>query len=127
MVTVSENLVLNPNTKISITATAFQISGGFTISNSTPGINPITQGLTLTLGNYTVTIPPNKFTMSKGSFVFQGNVLNPANSHLVNLQIQISPTTGTTFTLKVQAGSGANPGTSHPLTLTIGPYSGTIP
>jgi YVTN family beta-propeller protein len=51
---------------------AFALESSFTLSSTAPGINPVTEPVTLRVGTFTITIPPGSFKHIGGSFNFAG-------------------------------------------------------
>ncbi|HEX3497256.1 MAG TPA: hypothetical protein VHT02_08830, partial [Methylocella sp.] len=99
----------------------FQLSSNFTLGSASNGINPPAEQVTLQVGTFTTTIPPLSFT-GAGSFSFQG-VING-----VNLTVGISPTGTKRYALTAVAQNASSTGTVNPVpvTLTIGPDTGTV-
>jgi hypothetical protein len=99
----------------------FVLQGGFTLGAASNGINPLTSAVTLQLGTFAVTLPPNSFEREGQVFVFNG--LRDG----VSLQMRIMPETANHYRFQVQ-GQGADlTGTAPPVTvtLTIGDDTGT--
>ena len=111
--------------KLSTTAgppPGFNLNALCTQGAGAPAIDPVAQGMTLTVGTYTVTIPPGSFAVTKkGWFVYNGTING------VSLGVRISQTGTNSYQVQV-AGSGvdlttlANPVT---VTLTLGSNYGT--
>jgi YVTN family beta-propeller protein len=84
------------------TKDAFGFGSNFILSSTAPGINPVSEPVTLQLGTFTTTIPPGSFKKQKdGSFTFQGKI------HGVGLGALIKRT-GTLRYLFEAKGLGAN-------------------
>jgi hypothetical protein len=102
----------------------FSINANFTLAAGSNGINPPTEPVTLQIGNFTITIPPNSFSVpSPGYFTFVG-VING-----ISLTVVIRLTSPNTFIFGVIA-RNVNLTTINPpgpvgITLTIGDDSGT--
>ena len=101
--------------------TSFEINSSFTLGAGSNGINPVTEPVTLQVGNYSVTIPKGSFTQTrKGAYVYEGTIGGVA------LEVRIAPLSANSYSFKAE-GSGANlTGTTNPVTvgLTIGDDSG---
>jgi len=108
--------------KLEISAGGFQLNESFTLGNNSNGINPVTENVSLQIGNFSATIPPGSFRKNpNGRFAFQG-VING-----VSLQVQIVPLGNNMFTFNAD-GTGVHlTGLTNPVTvvLTIGIDSGT--
>jgi YVTN family beta-propeller protein len=101
-------------------STGLQFNG--TISLGSGGnINPLTQSVSLQIGTFSITIPPNSFTLTgKGSWAFEGTMNG------VMLQVQITPQrTPGQFNVKIEA-SGVTSSTGTQVILTIGNNSGPL-
>jgi hypothetical protein len=100
----------------------FNLNGAFTLGPGSTAINPVTQAVSLQLGNYSVAIPAGSFTQNKtGSFVFKGVIGG------VSLNFQITPVRGSNYSFSVDA-KGINltwESKQIPLTLSIGASFGT--
>jgi hypothetical protein len=101
---------------------AFHLSASFTPGTGAPAIDPATQTVTLSIGTYTVTIPPGSFSAIKnGSSTFQGDINGAA------LQFRISQNPAKCYMVQVDA-SGVDLTTlTNPVavTLSIGQNTGT--
>jgi YVTN family beta-propeller protein len=64
---------------------SFTFQAGFTLSSTAPAINPVTQPVTIHVGNYTGTIPPGSFKHGDAAYTFAG-VING-----VSLNVTITP------------------------------------
>ena len=108
--------------KLEISAGGFQLNESFTLGNNSNGINPVTENVSLQIGNFSATIPPGSFRKNpNGRFAFLG-VING-----VSLQVQIVPLGNNMFTFNAD-GTGVHlTGLTNPVTvvLTIGIDSGT--
>jgi hypothetical protein len=117
------------STKLEITAgppPGFQMYANFTLGAG-GSIDPLTQPITLQVGNYSVTIPPGSFGQLQkgskaGSYVYSGMING------ISLQIQIVPLGGSSYAFKVGAQPVDLTGLSNPVTvtITIGNNSGTV-
>lgn len=107
--------------KVEITS-GFNLKGDFTLGPGGPAVNPIAQGLTLTIGTYSVTIPPGSFQQApQGGFSFD-DTINGAN-----LRMLLTQTGANAYEIQVHA-QGVDLGTpSNPVTMTLtaGQNSGT--
>lgn len=107
---------------IDSTAPGFSLRGTFTLGAASDGINPLTEPVTITLGTYSVTIPPSSFKLFKnGTFMFQGTIGG------VNLVVQIVPLGGASYQIKANGSPVNLSGLTNPVTVTlvIGNDSGT--
>jgi hypothetical protein len=103
--------------------TGFQVNSSFTLGNTSNGINPLSEAVTLQLGGFSITIPKNSFTKTpKGGYVYQGTIGGVA------VQFRIAPVTSTSFTLQAQGSGATGFPTTNPVTvgLTIGDDTGTV-
>jgi YVTN family beta-propeller protein len=106
---------------------AFALESSFTLSSTSPAINPLTQPVTLRVGPFfATTIPPGSFKVQRGgAFTFVG-VING-----VSLQALITPLgttpTGKRYAFAAAAERASLTGTTNlvQVTLTIGDDSGT--
>jgi hypothetical protein len=100
----------------------FQLYANVTQGAGAAAINPVTQGMTLTVGTYTVTIPAGSFqALKNGAYTYQGTINGGA------LQVRISQTGPGSYLVQVDA-SGVNLSTlTNPVavTLILGQNSGT--
>ncbi len=112
--------------KLDITAgppPGFQLKALFTQGSGGAAIDPVAQGLTLSVGTYTVTIPPGSFQMTKkGTFVYVGTING------VELQSRILQLSANTYQMQIDASgvdltSQTNP---VPVTLSFGNNTGTV-
>jgi uncharacterized repeat protein (TIGR03803 family) len=101
----------------------FQLSANLTQGAGATAINPVQQGMTLSVGTYTVAIPAGSFqALKKGVYAYQGTINGVA------LQVRISQTGTSSYLVQVDA-SGVNLSTLTnpvPVTLTLGQNSGTV-
>jgi uncharacterized repeat protein (TIGR03803 family) len=99
----------------------FDLNAAFTQGLNAPAINPLTQGLTLSIGSYTVTIPGSSFQGSKkGAYTFEGTLNGVA------LQVKLTQTGTNTYTAQIQGSGSGLAGLSYgPVTLTLGQNTGT--
>ncbi len=92
------------------------------MSSTAPGINPLTDPVTLQVGTFTTTIPPGSFIKHEdGSFTFKGEILG------VGLGALIKPTGTLRYVFQAKAKGTNLTGTVNPVpvTLTIGGDTGT--
>ena len=89
-------------------------------------INPLTQPVTLQVGNYSVTVPPGSFKQlgqgsKAGSYVYSGTING------VSLQVHIVALGSSSYAFKAAAQPVDLTGLSNPVsvTITIGNNSGT--
>jgi hypothetical protein len=105
-----------------IAGNEFEIQGRFTLGAGTNGINPLTEGVVLQQGTFSVTIPKGSFKSARGgSYKFEGIIGG------VSLEIDIAPASTNSYTFTAE-GSGANLiDTVNPVSvaLTIGDDAGT--
>jgi hypothetical protein len=103
------------------TKDTFGFGSNFTLSSTAPGINPLTDPVTLQVGTFTTTIPPGSFKKQKdGSFAFKGVIDG------VSLEALIKQTVTLRYAFQAKA-TGANlTGVANTVyvTLTIGGDSG---
>ncbi len=89
--------------KLQATSGGFDLVSNFTLGQTSDGINPVAERISLQVGSYGVTLPPQSLHMtSKGSYVYQGTINGES------LQLQIIPGQPATYTLKAQV-SGTTP------------------
>ena len=110
------------NARGEIEGNEFELQGKFTLGAGTNGINPLTEGVVLQLGTFSVTIPSGSFKRAgNGSYKFEGSIDGVA------LEIYIAPAVTNSYTFAAD-GTGANlTGTLNPVSvgLTIGDDTGT--
>jgi hypothetical protein len=94
----------------------FELVSKFTLGSGSKGINPTVQGVVLSLGSYSVTIPEKSFHMtSKGSYAYEGTING------VSLEARIAPITAVTNSYTLTAEGNTSVDLSHPaIVLTIG-------
>jgi hypothetical protein len=100
---------------------AFTLGTSFTLRSTAPGINPLTDPVTLQIGTIAVTFPPGSFKKNHlGDFIFTG-VING-----VTLRALIKPTGTLRYAFQAESVSASFTGTQNTvyLTLTIGGDSG---
>jgi YVTN family beta-propeller protein len=112
-----------------VTMWAFPIAVGiipppraFPLSSTAPGINPLTEAVTLEAGSFAFTIPPPSFVKTaEGHFIFLG-LINGAS-----LAALIAPTGTLRYVFQTKAVRASFTGTTNPVpvTLTIGGDTGT--
>lgn len=102
---------------------AFQLLCDFTLGQSTTGINPLTQPVTLQVGDFSTIIPPGSFKAIGSSFYFSGTVLGGTR-----LEIGIVPTGAKRYDFAALAQEANLTGTANPVnvTLTIGDNTGAV-
>jgi len=108
--------------KLDIPAGGFQLQAFFTQGAGAATINPVAQGMTLTLGTYTVTIPPGAFHQTKkGWFVYEGTIDGVA------LDIRLSHTGANSYELQAEGSGPHFTSLTKPITVTLalGNNSGT--
>ena len=113
-----------PSSGHSPNADSFNLNGNFVLGSASNGINPLTESVTLKVGNFTTTIPPGSFKGTGfGPFHFNG-VING-----VRLVVGIEPTGATRYAFHTNAHSADLAGTVNPVTVTliVGNDSGTTP
>ncbi|HUZ92181.1 MAG TPA: YncE family protein [Methylocella sp.] len=102
---------------------AFRLMSHFTLGQSSNGIDPVTEPVTLRLGSFTTIIPAGSF-MGKnfGPFAFHGMIGG------VDLHVEIEPTGAKRYDLMAEARDANLTGTTNPVpvTLVIGDDSGTV-
>src|SRR5438876_305327 len=103
----------------------FQTYANFTLGAG-GSINPLTQPVTLQVGNYSVTVPPGSFKQlgqgsKAGSYVYSGTING------VSLQVHIVALGSSSYVFKAAARPVDLTGLSSPVsvTITIGNNSGT--
>ncbi len=95
----------------------FLLIGRFTLGDSSKGINPLTEAVTLTIGSYGVTLPAGSFQQS-GSGGYVG--------YAPNLRVTINLPVGDSYSFTASGSPIPFTVTSPiPVTLTIGPDTGT--
>ena len=99
---------------------SFEVKGEFTLDVSSDGIDPVTEGVLVTVGTSSVTIPAGSFVEDEGKFEFEGEI----NGADVEMEIEeINPGT---FEFKIEAEGVDLTDTANPLdiSLTIGDDTG---
>ncbi|HEX2711883.1 MAG TPA: beta-propeller fold lactonase family protein [Candidatus Acidoferrales bacterium] len=106
---------------INLASSSFDINSTFTLRTGSPGIDPLTQPVTLTVGAFTTTIRAGSFQQNPHGFVFDG-ILNG-----VALEVIIIPQGGNSFAFRAEGAGASNLPTTNPVTvgLTIGNNAGT--
>jgi hypothetical protein len=100
----------------------FSIISNFTLGNTSNGINPGTEAVTLQMGAFVTTITPGSLAMSApGTYSFVGAING------VNLKAQIKLTGGNTWEVGVIAQNVNLTDTPAMVTLNIGDDGGTTP
>ena len=100
----------------------FQVNALFTQGDGAAAIDPVAQGMTLTVGTYTGTIPPGSFVVTKkGLWVYNGTING------VSLQVRLSQTGTSSYQLQVDATGVDLTTITNPVTvtLTLGSNDGT--
>ncbi|MGA7384315.1 MAG: beta-propeller fold lactonase family protein [Methylocella sp.] len=100
---------------------AFNLYSSFTLRSTAPGIDPVTEAVTLQIGTFATTIPPGSFTKQpNGSFTFAGVIGG------VNLNALIRPAGTLRYAFQAVATGASLTGTVNPVyvTLIIGGDSG---
>jgi 6-phosphogluconolactonase len=99
----------------------FDIHGSFKLGATSDGINPLTEAVTLTLGTYSVSIPPGAFRKDGRGFEYHG-VINGAF-----LEMEITPLGHNRFLFEAEGRNANLTGTTNPveLDLSIGDDCGT--
>ena len=108
--------------KLEIKPRRFELNESFTLGKNSNGINPVTENVSLQIGNFSATIPPGSFKQKPDRrFAFEG-VINS-----VSLEIHIVPLGNNIFTFKAEGKGVDLTGLTNPVTvvLTIGIDSGT--
>jgi YVTN family beta-propeller protein len=100
----------------------FHLQSEFTLGQSSNGINPPAEPVTLRIGGFATTIPPGSFKGKEfGPFEFEGVV-----NH-VRLEVSIEPTGAKRYRFHANAHDASLNGTVNPVTvtLTVGTDTGT--
>jgi YVTN family beta-propeller protein len=99
----------------------FEFRSHFTLSSTAPGINPVTEPVTLQVGTFTTSIPPGSFRNQNGFFSFHGVIDG------VRLEALIRQTGTLRYAFDAEAKGADLTGTKNPVqvSLTIGGNSGT--
>jgi hypothetical protein len=103
---------------------SFESNARFSLAATSDGLSPLTEAVTLQLGNFPVTIPAGSFKANRGgNFVFEG-VING-----VKLEVQIVPLGNNSFTFKAEGSGPSLASLTKPVnvTLTIGNDTGSTP
>lgn len=101
--------------------THFELRSNFTLGASSPGINPVTDNVSLQVGTFSMTIPAGSFKHDDRHYKFEG-VING-----VHVEAGIMSRGSNTYDLKVEAEHANMTGTVNPVTVqvTIGDNSGS--
>jgi len=105
-----------------IEGSEFEIQGGFTLGTGSNGIHPLTEGVVLQLGTFSVTIPSGSFKSARGgSYKFEGTIDGLA------VEIYIAPVGTNRYTFTAEGSGASLTGTVNPVSvaLTIGDDNGT--
>jgi hypothetical protein len=108
--------------KLEIAKRDFDLKESFTLGANSNGIDPVTEKVTLQIGTFSVTIPPDSFKQIRhGRFEFEG-VING-----MSLEVQIVPLGNNIFTFKAEGRGVDLTGLTNPVTvvLTIGNDTGS--
>jgi hypothetical protein len=101
----------------------FRLNASFVLGESSNGINPVTENVTIRVGSFTKAIPPLSFTKNKqGVFNFDGVIDG------ISLKVILTPKKGGIYDLQA-TGNGTNfDGSELPLVLglTIGDDAGSV-
>ncbi|HEV2324859.1 MAG TPA: choice-of-anchor tandem repeat GloVer-containing protein [Terracidiphilus sp.] len=100
----------------------FQLQGFFTQGKNAPAIDPVTQGMTLSVGTYTAAVPPGLFHQTrKGWWVYEGELAG------VSLEVRISQKGASLYELQVDASGVDVTSLPNPVTvaLALGNNTGT--
>lgn len=101
----------------------FQLKADFTQGGGAPAIDPVAQGMTLTVGpSYTLTIPPDAFSVTNnGWWVYSGTIQG------VSLQVRLSQTGTASYEMQIDATGVDLSSIPNPVrvTLTLGSNNGT--
>jgi hypothetical protein len=105
----------------------FAVNGNFTLGAGSNGINPLSEGVVLQVGNFFRTIPAGSFIShpaqpnGRASFTFQ--------SEIDSLDVRITQLDGGTFQLEAEGEGASLTRTGNPATvsLTIGDDGGSAP
>ncbi|NTU43649.1 MAG: hypothetical protein HGA78_11510, partial [Nitrospirales bacterium] len=98
------------------------LTSNFTLGKDSNGINPLQDAVTLTIGNFTTTIPAGSFRKGPaGGYIFAGKINN------VLIEALIKPLGSNRFWFQAAAYGADLRGTKNPVTvgLAIGDDSGT--
>jgi hypothetical protein len=107
---------------------SFELESSFTLSSTAPGINPVTDPVTLQIGTFSISIPPGSFKKHEdegenegGVFSFHGVIDG------VRLKALIKRTGTLRYAFDAEAKGADLTGTTNPVpvSLTIGANSGT--
>jgi len=108
---------------------SFNLNAGFILGAGSNGLNPLTELISLRVGNYLVSIPPGSFTLllkngkngKAGNYFFSG-----VDGTGASFQVTIEPLGSGSFQLNA-TGSPVKPITNPvPVTISIGDDAGTV-
>lgn len=102
---------------------SFQMNGSFVLGGASNGIFPLTEAVTLQIGNLSLTIPAGSFQLQKnGNYAFSGVVDG------VTLNVEIKDLGANEYSFKVEGSSPNALSITNPVTvtLTIGDDTGTV-
>jgi hypothetical protein len=100
----------------------FEVKSTFTLANGSNGINPLTEPVTLRVGNFSTTIPAGSFKQDKkGQFKFEGTISG------ISLEAKVIPLGGNKFEFRAEGKNVNLTGIVNPvnLELAIGDDRGT--
>jgi YVTN family beta-propeller protein len=91
----------------------FALESSFTLSSTAPGINPVTQPVTLMVGTFITTVPPGSFKQIGRLFTFAGVIDG------VSLEAQIKPTGTLRYAFGASAQGASLTGTTNPVPVSV--------
>ena len=111
----------------------FEVKGTFTLGNGSDGIDPLTEEVSLQVGDFATTIPAGSFTFKPAEPGKKGKPGKPAEFKFegvidgVSLEVKVTPLDTDDFELKVEGEGVDLTGTVNPVEvgLTIGDDSGS--
>ncbi len=92
---------------------AFALESSFTLSSTAPGINPVTEPVTLQIGTFSTTIPPGSFKQIGRLFTFAGAIGG------ASLEALITPTGTLRYAFVASAQGASLTGTTNPVTVRL--------
>ena len=92
----------------------FEIEGTFTLGDLSNGIGPLTEGVSLRVGTYSVTIPATSFELDDSDFKFEGDIDG------VTLEIKIEQKGDGAFKFKIEGQNADLNGTENPVEVGLG-------
>jgi hypothetical protein len=108
--------------RIDVDTGIFVLNGSFTLGAG-GSINPATQQVSFSVGNYSLTVPAGSFFKISNGYVYQKKI----NNIFLRVYIKNTSTSGS-YSLMANSGRGALTGTTTspvPVTLTVGDNSGS--